>query len=111
MSRAKSVLVRSTNTLTDIKYYLFNKPPVNTLVRSNESESREELIKSIMQRTGIDVANYKMLNLHQVGVEAPASHVFDELMQWSGDAICWPNHIARVELQDDKLDNIKMKQS
>ncbi|HSG67096.1 MAG TPA: hypothetical protein VK994_00220 [Bacteroidales bacterium] len=108
MSQGKAELVRSSNTFTDIKYYLFNKPPVKTLVEHRDSQVRKNFVDSILQRTGIDVNNYKMLNIHQVGVEAPASYVFDELMQWSGDAICWPNHIAKVELQDENLEHIKI---
>lgn len=108
MSQAKRELVRSTNVFADIWHYLFRRPPVGTLIRYRDSETKKNFVDSIMQRTGIDVNNYKLLNIHQVGVEAPASHVFDELMQWSGDAICWPNHIARVELQDNSLQNIKI---
>jgi len=104
----KTAPSRSTNTFADIKQYIFRKPPVETLVDHEKDDSRGDLGKSILQRTGINVDNYKMLNIHRVGIEAPASYVFDELMQWSGDAICWPNHIAKVSLQDDKLEHIKI---
>jgi len=99
---------RSTNILTDIKYYLLCKPPVKTLVEHNGAGTRTELGKSILQRTGVDVENYKMLNVHRVGIETPASYVFDELMRWSGESICWPNRIAKVQLQDESLENIKI---
>ena len=99
---------RSSNIFTDIKYYLFCKPPVDTHVEHNGSGTRAELGKSILQRTGIDVDNYKMLNVHRVGIETPASYVFEELMRWNGDALCWPNRIAKVQLQDDRLENIKI---
>jgi hypothetical protein len=39
-------------------------------------------------------------------VEAPAGYLFHELMKWNGDSICWPNHIARVNLQDGRIENI-----
>ncbi len=108
MKQENSGPVRSTNTFTDFKYYLFHKPPFKTLVEQTNSDARVSLGKSILQRTGIDVESYKMLNLHRVGIETPASYVFDELLAWSGNSICWPNHIARVDLQDNKLEQIKI---
>ena len=104
----KAAPIRSTNIFTDISQYLLKKPPVKTQVELNNPDARFDLGKSILQRTGIDVENYKMLNLHKIGIEAPASYVFDELMKWNGDSICWPNHIARVYLQNDKLEQIKI---
>jgi hypothetical protein len=106
--RLEDALPRSSNVFTDISYYLLRKPPVKTLVEHADNSSRSDLGKRILQRTGVDVENYKMLNLHSIGIEAPASYVFDELMQWNGDAICWPNHLARVDLQNNKLEQIKI---
>ena len=100
--------VRSINTLTDIKYYLLHKPRYKTLLEHHDADTRATHDKSILQRTGIDVENYKMLNLHGIGIEAPASFVFNELLGWNGDSICWPNHIARVILQDNRLEQIKI---
>jgi hypothetical protein len=54
----------------------------------------------------MDVHQYRLLNIHRIGIEVPASILFDDLMQWNGDSICWPNHIARVNLQEGKLDRI-----
>lgn len=99
---------RSSNTFTDIWHYLFGKPPVSTLVKYTGTGTRTEIGKSILQRTGVDVENYKMLNLHRIGIDAPASYVFDELLKWNGDSICWPNHIAKVNLHNNKLDHIRI---
>ena len=106
--RGKPALVRSKNIFTDISQYLLRKPHIETLVKHQNNDARVEIGKSILQRTGIDVENYKMLNLHRVGIEVPASYVFDELLKWSGDSICWPNHIAKVNLQNDELEQIKI---
>jgi hypothetical protein len=46
------------------------------------------------------------MNIHRIGVEAPASFLFHELMKWNGDSICWPNHIARVNLQENRIEDI-----
>jgi hypothetical protein len=69
-------------------------------------EDRHRYSESIMQRVGMDVEQYRLLNIHRIGIEVPASYLFDELMKWNGDSICWPNHIARVNLQDDRQERI-----
>ncbi|MBC8320570.1 MAG: hypothetical protein H8E34_07600 [Bacteroidetes bacterium] len=99
---------RSRNILTDIKYFLLNKPTVHTLIKFNSEEERRNYCESILQRTGIEVDNFKILNIHRIGIEAPASYVFDELLKWNGDSSCWPNHIAKVNLQDKKLEKIQI---
>ena len=98
----------SKNIFTDIWHYLVHRPAMRTLVEHNDTESSEEISKSIMQRTGIDVENYRMLNLHSIGINSPASYIFDELLNWSGDSICWPNYIAKVNLQNGGLEQIKI---
>lgn len=98
----------SFNTFTDIYHYIINKPPTKTLVKYDNTDARTEIGKSILQRTGVDVANYRMLNLHRIGIDAPASYVFDELLKWTGESICWPNNLARVNLENQKLEQIKI---
>lgn len=34
--------------------------------------------------------------------------MFDELLRWNGDSTCWPNHIAKVDRIDDKLEDIRI---
>jgi hypothetical protein len=97
---------RSANVFSDIRYYFIHRPEKKTRVRFNSEEDRHRYSESIMQRVGIDVDQYKLLNIHRIGIEVPSSILFDDLMKWNGDSICWPNHIARVNLQDNKLDNI-----
>lgn len=99
---------KSRNIFTDIKYFLLDTPPVDTLIKFNSEEERQKYCESILQRTGIVVDNYRMLNIHRIGVETPASYLFEELLKWNGDSTCWPNHIAKVNLEDNKLDNIQI---
>jgi hypothetical protein len=97
---------RSTNVISDIRFYFFHRPEKKTLVKFNSEEDRHRYSESIMQRVGIDVDQYNLLNIHRIGIEVPSSILFDDLMKWNGDSICWPNHIARVNLQDNKLEKI-----
>lgn len=99
---------RSCNVLTDLKYFFFNVPEIKTLVDLSNPESRLHIRQNILQRIGIGVENYSMLNIHKIGVEAPASYLFEEIMKWNGDSSCWPNHIANVDIQDEKLEKIKV---
>lgn len=92
----------------NFRQYIFKRPPVETLVAHDGRGTRQEIGQSILQRTGIDITNYRMLNLHRIGIDAPASYVFDELMKWNGDSICWPNQIAKVTLVGNTLDKIKI---
>ncbi|MEI6457175.1 MAG: hypothetical protein WCO93_12870, partial [bacterium] len=97
---------RSTNILSDVRYYFFHRPERKTLVKFNTEEDRHRYSESIMQRVGIEVDQYRLLNIHRIGIEVPSSILFDDLLKWNGDSICWPNHIARVNLQDNKLEHI-----
>lgn len=98
---------RSRNIFTDIKYFLLNKPP-NTLVDLENIDERQNYCIRILQRTGVRVEDYKMLNIHKIDVDAPASYLFEELLNWNGDSACWPNHIATVNLIQGNLEKIQI---
>ncbi|NQU52381.1 MAG: hypothetical protein HQ522_07560 [Bacteroidetes bacterium] len=98
----------SKNILSDIKYFLINKPQKQTLIRFESEENRNEYNQRVRQRVGIDVNKNSILNIHQIGVDAPVSYVFNELLNWNGDSTCWPNHIAKVERIDNKIEKIRI---
>lgn len=56
----------------------------------------------------MDASNYSVLNVHKIGIDAPAHYVFEELLNWNGDSTCWPNHIARVDRLNDGIENIQI---
>jgi hypothetical protein len=97
---------RSKNIFTDLRYFFFNKPGIDTRVVFHNDEERRQYRESILQRTGIGVDKYKVLNIHRIGIDAPASYVFEELLRWDGDSTCWPNHLARVNLEEGDLSKI-----
>lgn len=99
---------RSKNIFTDIKYFFFEKPPIETIIKFASDKERKEYCELILQRINIGVESYKMLNIHRIGVETPASYLFEELLKWNGDSTCWPNHIAKVNLHDNKLEKIQI---
>jgi hypothetical protein len=99
---------KSRGIFSDIRYFFLKNPSIKTLVRFISDQDRKQYEHSIRQRTGIDVDKYHMLNIHKIGIEAPSSYLFEELLQWNGDSSCWPNHIAKVTLLDNKLQKIRV---
>ena len=92
--------------LADIKNFFLKKPTIQTLINFKSCAERENYTQRILQRLGISVADYAVLNIHQIGINAPARYVYEELLKWDGDSTCWPNHIATVDRINGSLENI-----
>lgn len=99
---------RSKNVITDAWHFLIHAPKIKTLVKTNSEEKRQEYNERVLQRIGIDVNKNTVLNIHQIGVDAPVSYVFNELLNWNGDSTCWPNHVAKIYRIDDDIQQIKV---
>lgn len=99
---------KSNGLFSDFRNFLWNKPKVRTLIKFSSKEKRDEYNQRILQRVGEGVDRYSVLNVHHIGVEAPVSYVFNELLNWNGDSTCWPNHIAKVERIDDDIETIRI---
>jgi len=100
---------RSKGLFSDVIKFLLHKPKKATLIKFDTDEERDFYNERVMQRIGIDPDRYSVLNIHKIGVEAPVSYVFNELLQWNGDSTCWPNHIAKVDLIDNDLHHINIQ--
>lgn len=107
-SKEKRPPRRSHNILSDIRYFLFNKPEHNTFIRFKTFQDRLNFRHRILQRVGMDASNYSVLNVHKIGIEAPANCIIEELLKWNGDSTCWPNHIAKVDRINDQIENIRI---
>lgn len=99
---------RSKGLLSDVAKFLLHKPKKATLIKFDSDEERDFYNQRVMQRIGIDANRYSVLNIHKIGIEAPVSYVFNELLQWSGDSTCWPNHIAKVDFVENDLRKISI---
>lgn len=99
---------RSKGILSDILFFLLKNPTIPTLIKFTSKEEREDYSQRIMQRIGIDVSKYSVLNIHRIGIEIPVRYVFEELLQWDGDSTCWPNHIATVDRMNGELEHIQI---
>lgn len=99
---------KSRTLFSDFRYFLWNKPKIKTLIKFNSEEERQEYIERVKQRVGIDVNKNTILNIHKIGIEAPVSYVFNELLNWDGDSTCWPNHVAKVERLNNEIERIRI---
>ncbi len=97
---------KSNGLLSDINRFVLNNPGIPTLIKFKTLSERLDYSQRIMQRLGIEVNTYGILNMHQIGIDAPAKYIFEELLKWNGDSSCWPNYIANVERVDNHLENI-----
>ena len=105
---AKKPPSRSKGLFTDVSYFLLHKPKKATLIKYSSAEERDNYNQRMTQRTGINPNRYSVLNIHKIGINAPVSYIFNELLTWNGDSTCWPNHIARVDRIDNDLKRIRI---
>ena len=99
---------KSTGIITDILYFFLHKPKHPTLVKFNSLEERIQYNQRIIQRIGIDTNQYSVLNINRISIEAPVSYVFNELLDFNGNPLCWPNHIAKVDRIKNSLKKIRI---
>ncbi len=89
-------LEASAGVLSDVSLFLLHEPFVPTLIEFTTEDEREDYSHRIMQRMGIDVWEYAILNVHRIGIDAPVADVFAELSTWDAHSLWWPNHLSTV---------------
>ena len=112
MVKEKSIIneppSRSRGVLSDLRLFLLHKPRIKTHIKFKSYEERQFYVDRIIQRLGINVEKYSVLNIHQIGINVPTRYTFEELLNWNGDSTCWPNHIAQVSRINGRLENIQI---
>jgi uncharacterized protein YbjT (DUF2867 family) len=98
----------STGLLDDLRLFLLRREGPATRIPFASPAEREEYSRRILQRLGRDLSGYSVLNLHRIGVEAPARHVFETLLQWDRDSTCWPNELATVERVGEGVEHLRV---
>jgi hypothetical protein len=98
----------SRGVLSDIRLFLVNRPAIPTRVHSDTRPEREDHSQRILQRLGIDVSQYGVLNIHRIGVAAPARLVFEELRRQTVIETCWPRHLAALQPMDDGFEHVRV---
>ena len=92
--------------LSDIRHFVLHRPTIPTLMDSKSDAGREDYGHRIRQRLGLSVSEYAILNIHKIGIDAPASYVFEELLDWDVVLRCWPGHIATLERVNHSLEHL-----
>ena len=103
-----SIPRRSRSLVSDVRNYFFHKPEVPTLIDFPSLTEREEYGKRIMQRLGVEVDGYSILNIHQIGIRVPVKFAHEELTLWGEDSPFWPNHIATIQDIDGSHEHISI---
>jgi len=93
---------------SDLRAFMFRRSSMPTKIDFSSQHIRVEHSQRIMQRVGLDVTGYSVLNLHRIGVEAPSRYVFEELLDWDRNSSCWPNQIATVERIDGSIGHLRI---
>lgn len=106
MQIKKANICKNNSILNDLRFYFLNKPKIKTLVEYNLPEEREDFCQRIVKQLGVPVSEYSVINVHQIGIDAPLGFVFDELLNWDGNSDYWPNKIACVKRINGSLENI-----
>jgi hypothetical protein len=99
---------KSTGILSDVSHFFLHKPEIATSVHFNSPEERYEYNQRVIQRLGIDSAQYSVLNINKIGIDAPVGQIFDDLMNFRSNPSCWPNQIAQVDRIDNDLRHIRI---
>jgi hypothetical protein len=94
--------------LSDVRAFLLHRPKIPTLLEFSTDEVRQDYTHRIMQRLDTSVAGYSVLNIHQIGIGAPARFVFEELMAWDEHSFRWPDHMATMERVGGGLEHIRI---
>ncbi|HET7294416.1 MAG TPA: hypothetical protein VFM88_18475 [Vicinamibacteria bacterium] len=96
-TRSRGGPVPSRGLLSDVRHYLLHSPSSPTRIEFASPDVREEYGRRILQRLGVSVEPYDVLNIHRIGVDVPARYVFGELRSPEVATLCWPCHLAALE--------------
>jgi hypothetical protein len=107
-NRRKKIPERTRGILSDIRVFFLHRPSRPTLIEFPSDVERQDYTQRILQRLGIDVDEYSVLNIHRIGIDAPVRYVFEELLDWDGRSPCWPNHVARLKRTSEGIKEIRI---
>ena len=99
---------QSRSVVSDIRRFVISRPAIPTLVESGSDALREDYEHRIRQRLGLSVSEYAVMNIHKIGVAAPAGYVFEELVDRRAALRCWPGHLATLERVNDDFEHINV---
>lgn len=99
---------RSDSLAGDVWSYLLARPKVPTLVDLASTDDRQAYCGRIVERLGVRVDNFTVLNIHRIGVNAPLDLVWNTVMTWNAGASYWPSRMAWPERQAGNIFHIEI---
>jgi hypothetical protein len=93
--------------VSDIRSYFLKRPTIRTLIDFDSEEDREAYIHRFLHRLDVSVSKYSVLNIHKIGIDAPASYVFEELLEQQEPRPWWPNSVVRLASKNEGLGEIE----
>jgi hypothetical protein len=99
---------QSRSIVSDIRRFVFHKPTIPTLMEAKSDALREDYEHRIRQRIDLSVSEYAIMNIHKIGIAAPASFVFEEFLDWQTVLRCWPGHIATLERVNGDFEHLQV---
>jgi len=106
LNKLKSNQCENNSLLCDLRSYFLNKPKIKTFIEHKSPKEKKSLSHRIVQRIGVSVDEYSVLNIHKIGIDVPVQYVFEELLLWDGHSNFWPNQLARVKRINGGLEKI-----
>ena len=99
---------QSRSIVSDFRRFVFHKPAIPTLMEARSDAIREDYEQRIRQRIALSVSEYAIMNIHKIGIAAPAGYIFEEFLDWQTVLRCWPGHMATLERVDGDFEHLKV---
>lgn len=93
---------------TDLYTFLVKTPRFDTFIKFDNPMDKKYYGLRILHRLNVKVNEYKVLNIHKIGINVPGKYVFEELLAWDKNSPYWPNHLASIKRIEGSLNRVQM---
>lgn len=94
--------------ISDVRRFVFCRPAIPTLIESKSDAVRDDYEHRIRQRLSLSASEYAIMNIHKIGIAAPAGFVFEEFLDWQTVLRCWPGHLATLERVNGDFEHVNV---
>lgn len=88
--------------------FVLRRPPRQTRIPVTTRAERDSYDHRILERLGLSVHDYSVLNIHRIGIAAPIDVVWRALSEWQPSGGYWPNHLAEAVLRRNLPNHIEI---
>jgi hypothetical protein len=98
----------SKDLFADLYHFLLNPPKFKTYLKFKNPTDQKYYGLRLLHRSNVMVHEYKVINIHKIGINAPGKNIFEELLKWDENSLYWPNNLARIKRIEGTLDRIQI---